>query len=364
MSDWMSRLTKNFGDIATDMPSIKDSVLPFGSPSLNWAVGNGGIPEGKGVCFYGPESAGKSLMAQLMLIEIQKKHADGIVMWFDAEYSFNKDWFAKLGGDVNRLIVRQSNDPTKIFDYIWGEMHELLQDGAPIKGMVIDSIKSILYPGDIKEVSTKITMGGSGAKYLGPAFKRILPVVREFNITTGLVQQVYEQLDPMKAMRNPYLIPDGRSLKHWCDLMLEVTKIETKKGSLVDGKNMMGSDAQVGHTVRVKCKKNRVGAPARVAQFKLNYEEGIVDVGEELFDLAESLGVVYHPISASTGRPSNMLWAFGEHPHVKGKDNMIQAISDDIVLYSAIIDACTGVNEEAVTARNEIIGVELNDDDI
>lgn len=364
MSDWMKKLTKDFGSVAADLPSPKDSVLSFDSPSLNWAVGNSGITEGKAVCFYGPESSGKSLMAQQLLIEIQKKHTDGIVVWFDAEYSFNKDWFAKLGGDTSRLIVRQTNDPVKIFDYIYGEMYELLQDGAPIKGIAIDSIKSILYPGDVKDVSTKITMGGAGAKYLGPALKRILPPIREYGITTALVQQVYEQLDPMKAMRNPYLIPDGRALKHFADYMLEVTKVETKKGALVDGKNMMGSDAQVGHLVRVKCKKNRVGAPARVAQFKLNYEEGIVDTGAELFELAESLGIVYHPTSATTGRPNNMMWAFGSHPHVKGRDNMIECISNDIVLYSAIIDACMGAGEEAVSARNEELGVELNDDDI
>jgi len=138
-----------------------------------------------------------------------------------------------MGGDVNRCIVRQTNDPEKIFDFIYGEMYEMLQDGAPIKGIAIDSIKSICYPGDIKDKSTKVTMGGSGAKYLGSALKRILPPIREFGVTTALIQQVYEEIDPMLAMANPYKIPDGRALKHFCDYMLEVTKIENKKSKVI-----------------------------------------------------------------------------------------------------------------------------------
>lgn len=356
MSDWMSKLTKKFGEVASNLPSPKDSVIALPSPSLNWAMGNGGVVEGKAICFYGPESSGKSLLAQLTLIEIQKKYPDAIVMWFDAEYSFSKDWFAKLGGDLDRLVVYATNDPEKIFDFMWNDVYEMLQDGMPLKGVCIDSIKSILYPGDIKDVSTKITMGGSGAKYLGPALKRLLPVIREFDVTTCLVQQVYEELDPMKAMRNPYKLPDGRALKHFCDYMMEVTKSETKKNIVTDGKNIMGSDAQIGHKVRAKIKKNRTGAPARVAEFTLRYDTGIVDIGSELFDLAKSLGVVYHPLSASTGKPNNMMWQFGDQEPVKGEQNMRDLITNDFLLSQAIISECNGASDDTIQKRNEELG--------
>ena len=362
---WMTQLTKSFGKAAEDMPSMADSVISLPSPSLNWALGNGGIVEGKGICFYGPESAGKSLLALLALIEIQKKYTDGIVAWFDAEFSFNKDWFAKLGGDLSRLVVYETNDPTKIFDFIYGDLYEMLQDGMPLKAICIDSVKSILYPGDIKEESTKITMGGSGAKYLGPVLKRILPVVREFGITTCLIQQVYEELDPMKAMRNPYKLPDGRALKHFCDYMIEVTKIETKKGSLVSGKSIIGSDAQIGHRVRCKAKKNRTGAPARVAEFSLQYDTGIVNQGDELFELAKSLGVITHPINPSTGKESIQMWQFGDMDPVRGQDNMRDLVQNDFMVFEAVSRACGNAGDDAVAGRNSELGVvDVSTDDV
>ena len=360
MSKWMTQLTKDFGGVmAADLPDLQVISLP--SPSLNWAVGNGGIYEGKAVTFYGPESGGKSLLSLLTMIEIQKADSNAIVAWFDAEYSFNKDWFAKLGGDLTRLVVYQTNDPVKIFDFMWTDMLIMLQDGMPLRGMVIDSVKSILYPGDVKATSTDLTMGGSGAKYLGPTLKRLLPVIRDYNITTCLVQQVTEEIDGYKKLANPWVVPDGRALKHFSDYMCEVTKVESKAGKMTEGKNMMNSDQQVGHKVRVKIKKNRAGAPARVAEFNLHYDHGIVDTENELFDLAKSLGVIFHPMSPTTGRPSNMMWQFGDMDPVKGEANMKAAIGGDIVMYSAIIDACYGVTDDAsIAARNEELGIDMD----
>ena len=363
---WMSKLTKDFGTIAADMPSPTDSVISLPSPSFNWAVGNGGMTEGKAVCFFGPESGGKSLLMQLSLIQIQKKYEDGIVIVFDAEYSFNKDWFAKLGGDVNRLIVRQTNDPLKIFDYMSpeGELKEMLQDGAPIKAVAIDSVKSIRYPKDVKSKTTDLTMGGGGASYLGSALKGVLPVIREFNITTFLVQQVYEEMDQYKKMANPWIVPDGRALKHFCDYMIQVERLETKAGRIEEGKDIAGNAYQVGHVVRCKCKKNRVGAPYRVAQFSLSYKEGIIDTGNELFDLAKSLGVVYHPTNQETGKVNNQMWAVGDHDPIRGEANMRKFVVTNPGVQSEIIEALGGVSQESIDAHNEEMKMEDIDVDL
>ncbi|NJO52549.1 MAG: DNA recombination/repair protein RecA [Leptolyngbyaceae cyanobacterium RM2_2_4] len=268
---WMSQLTKDFGKVASEMAVKKESIISMPSPSLNWAVGNGGILEGKALCLYGPESGGKSLLMQLMIKEIQRRDPEAIAVLFDAEYSFNSEWFRKLGGDPDRLYVRQTNDPLKIFDYIATDLLSMIQDGMPVKALAIDSVKSILYPKDQKKQTTDLTMGGGGASYLGPALKLILPVIREHNLTTLMVQQVYEELDPMKALANPYKVPDGRALKHFCDYMLEVTRIENKASKLFDDSIAeLGSKTnkmQVGHAVKVKVKKNRCGAPYRTAIF-------------------------------------------------------------------------------------------------
>lgn len=360
---WMTQLTSDFGKVAADMETKAESIIKMPSPSLNWAVGNGGILEGKALCLYGPESGGKSLLMQLMIKEIQHRDPEAIGVLFDAEYSFNAEWFKKLGGDPNRLVVRQTNDPLKIFDYIAGDLLQMLQDGAPIKALAIDSVKSILYPKDQKKQTTDLTMGGGGASYLGPALKLILPVIREHNLTTLLVQQVYEELDPMKALSNPYKIPDGRALKHFCDYMLETTRIENKASKLFDDNvGELGSKTnkmQVGHSVKVKVKKNRCGAPYRTAIFKLNYTEGIIDTVRELVDLAVSLGIVFHPISEKTGKPSNAYWQFAEYDKINGFDNFVAFVEENPKVAQEIEAACNQSTDEQSEKRND----EVNDED-
>lgn len=364
MSNWMSKLTKDFGAVAEDMALNTEKVISMPSPSLNWAVGNGGIIEGKALCLYGPESGGKSLLMQLMIKEIQRRDPEAIAVLFDAEYSFNKEWFQKLGGDPSRLVVRQTNDPLKIFDWIEKDLQAMIQDGAPVRALAIDSVKAIRYPKDHKKQSTDLTMGGGGASYLGPALKAILPVIRENNLTTLMVQQVYEELDPMKALANPYKLPDGRALKHFCDYMLEVTRIDAKKGKIFDdAKGELGSSVnklQIGHEVKVKVKKNRTAAPFRTARFKLTYNDGIVDTVNELVDLAVSLGVVFHPLSASSGKPNAQAWQIGEHDQVRGLDNFKAWVADNPNVVDEMAAACNDSTNAQSEKRNE----QLNSDDV
>jgi recombination protein RecA len=338
---WMKTLTSDFGKAAELLPSFKEMTIPTPSPSLNWAL-SGGFVESKAYLFYGPEQSGKSLLSQLGLIEIQKKFPESIQIVFDAEYSFNKDWFVKLGGDPTRVVVRQTNDPVKIFDYMWTEMLEALQEGAPIKAVMIDSIKSILYPKDLKKVSTDFVQGGTGANYLPSALKRILPVLREYHITSFAVQQVSENMDMYTKARNPYVLPDGRSLKHWADLMLQVDKIETKDTIVSRNEDITGNDLQIGHKVRVKVKKNRTGAPARVAQFTLDYEKGIINKEREILDLAKSLNIMRHPENPETGLENKLYWVFGNYDQVKGEENFVKWATSTPGMIDEVYAACLG----------------------
>lgn len=353
VNKWMKRLEGDFAKVASDMDKPSDKVIELASPSFNWAVGNGGITEGKAVCFFGPESSGKSLLSQLVLIKLQEKYPESIQILVDAEFSFNPVWFQKLGGDLDRLLVKQTNDPVEIFDWIEKDILEMLQEGAPINGLMIDSVKSIRYPGDIKAKTTDISMGGSGAKYLGSALKGLLPIIRTYNITTLLIQQVYEEMDAYKKMNNPWVIPDGRSLKHFCDYMLQVERVDTKAGRLEEGTTIAGGALQVGHKVRVKGKKNRVGAPYRVAEFTLRYDSGIVNTEEEIYELGKSLGVIYHPISAETGKANNMSWAFANYPHVKGETNMKFFITSNRKVLDEVYKACLVADDSALESRNK-----------
>jgi RecA/RadA recombinase len=262
-------------------------------------------------------------------------------VWFDAEFSFNLPLFVKIGGDASRLVVRKTNDPLKIFDYIGGELLEMLQEGAPIKGIVIDSIKAIRYP---KETNMKQTtdqkMGGTGASYLPSTLKLILPVIAEYNLLTFFIQQVTMEIDPMKALRNPYVITEGKALKHSADLMLEIVKLDTKAGVIESGENIHGGAQQTGHKVRVKVKKNRLGAPARTAQFTWHYDRGVIDTAVEIFELAKSLGVIFHPKNPETGKENNMMWQFGNHSPIKGEANMLAHVQQSASLQAEVLAAC------------------------
>jgi RecA/RadA recombinase len=261
----------------------------------------------------------------------------------------------KLGGDPDRLVVRQTNDPTKIFDYIYGELYELLQEGMPLKAIMIDSIKNIAFPKDIKDVSTNMVQGGSGAAYLGPVLKRIMPVIREFHVTTILIQQIYEEMDQYKKLRNPYIVPDGRALKHFCDYMVQIDKIDKKDSIVESGKTLIGTEQQIGHKVRLKVKKNRVGKPYRIAEFTLLYASGIANVANELYDLAKSLSIIYHPVNEE-GRANPQMWQFGNYDPIRGEDNMRQFVVGDVKVQQEMMLACESASEDAIKARSQAIG--------
>lgn len=340
MSKWLSKLTQDFGTIAAALNKELPPVVPTRSPSLNWATAVGGFQPGKISVLYGPESAGKSLLAMMAIADYQKKDADSIFVWFDAEFSFNLPLFVKVGGDPTRLVVRKSNDPLKIFDYIGGELLEMLQEGAPIKGIVIDSIKAIRYP---KEANMKQTtdqkMGGTGASYLPSALKLVIPVIAEHNLMTFFIQQVTMEIDPMKALRNPFVITEGRALKHAADLMLEIVKLDTKNGVLESGETITGAAQQTGHKVRVKVKKNRLGTPARMAQFTYHYDNGIVDTDVEVFELAKSLGIIFHPKNPETGKENTQMWQFGSYDPIRGEANMLAFVKSSKKVQEEIINS-------------------------
>jgi len=364
-NDWLTKLCGEFGKVASDVQSTEE-IIRMPSPSLNFALGNGGIAEGKVVISYGPESAGKSLVSYLGLIAVQKKYPDGLVMIFDAEYAFMKEHFKKLGGDLNRTIVIQTNNPLKIFDYIFNDVYQMLQDGAPLKAIMIDSFRSIAYPKDTnKKESTSMIQGGTGAAYLPSALKRILPVIREYNVTLFGVQQVAEEMDQYKKMSNPYTLPDGRALKHFADLLLEVTKVETKDNIITSGTNFMGNDQQVGHKVRVKVKKNRLGVPARIAEFTLNYLIGVVNTDDEIVELAKTLSVISHPVNPETGKVNAQMWQFKNYPSVRGEDNMKKWVLSNPDVLKEVEQACYEVSDDSVIEqRNQAFAPATVDIDV
>jgi hypothetical protein len=134
--------------------------------------------------------------------------------------------------------------------------------------------------------------------------------------------------------------------------MAQVDKLETKDGVVEIGENMVGGASQVGHKVRVRFKKNRVAAPYRTAQFTLSYDSGIVDVGNEIFDLAKSLGVIYHPVNPETGKENPQMWKFGDHDPVRGEANIRQTVNASDKMQAEIIETCNRASDDLIQSRN------------
>jgi recombination protein RecA len=346
---WISQLVADFGVIAEDLSAAVPKSVPTRSPSLNWATGNNGFQPGKITILFGPESVGKSLLAYMAVADVQRSDPEALFVWFDAEFSFNLPLFKKMGGDPQRLIVRKTNDPLLIFDWIGKEMLEMLQDGAPIRGIIIDSIKAIRYPKEVNmKQTTDQTMGGSGSKYLPSALKLVIPVIAQYNLLTFFIQQATLEIDSMKAMRNPYVMTEGRALRHAADLLLEITKLDTKNGVVEDGnKTITGAANQTGHKVRIKVKKNRLGPPARMAEFTWHYELGMIDQDREVFELAKSLDVISHPINPDTGKANVQMWTFANYTPIRGEENMFKWVQEGgKSLQADIYAACCQVHPD------------------
>jgi hypothetical protein len=168
------------------------------------------------------------------------------------------------------------------------------------------------------------------------------------------------EMDPMKALRNPYTITEGKALKHAADLMLEIVKLDTKNGVLESGETITGAAQQTGHKVRIKVKKNRLGIPARMAQFTWHYEHGVIDTASEIFELGKSIGVIFHPINANTGKENVQMWQFGNYDPIRGEENIKQFVIASKKVQDEIMDACNKHQDHY--AALDAAGVVIDDD--
>lgn len=349
MTDWYSKIKKmHQGMIAEDMESVKTNILPLPSPSLNWALG-GGFVFGKITTVYGPEQSGKSLLAQLAIAELHKKDSKAWAIWYDAEYSIDKDYCKKLGIDLSRLWIIQSNEPKNIFDHFYDTVGAMIQEGFPLKIMVIDSVKSIQGPKEAALESVEKHVMGDVSQLLPKAFKRILGTIRTNKILTILVQQVTEEFDERLRRRGvKWHVPSGQALKHASDQMILLEKVEAKASKMFDEtyKNIQKLPIQIGHTVRAKVEKNRTDCPHLVAEFRLKYGVGVVDVALEIATLAVSLGIVTKP-NVST-------YCFKD-VKIHGFDKFVEKIKSQPELYIALEKAIKEF--DVFASKDESIGM-------
>jgi RecA/RadA recombinase len=330
---WMAMLKKH--DHAVDYNNLKkaENVFQSPSPGINYLFGKKqGILPGYTALIYGPPKSGKSLFALAFAGQLHKDDPDAIVLHFDTEYRKTVDTWAKVFGiDMDRIQSYATNNPVEIFDFIANDVKAMLQQGAPIKMIIIDSLAMIQDPKEAnKEVSTDFTIGGAAA-YLGPAMKMIIPVIREFNVASIICQHVRMNMDPNKAKYYPYIIPGGTALKHSIEYWMFCQKIDSKDTKTFDSdaRDGSGNPIQTGHMIRVKMEENSLGPQNRAVEVALSYKEGIVNQHVEIAELAKNMGIVE--------RPTNSSYVFENQKWV-GADNFALAIKADEELKNKLIE--------------------------
>jgi recombination protein RecA len=277
-----------------DIPAISTTSL-----SLDAAVGVGGVPRGRIVEIYGPESSGKTTLALHIVAEAQK--AGGVAAYLDAEHAMDADYAGKLGVDIDQLLISQPDSGEQAL-----EIAEALVRSNGVDVIVIDSVAALVPRAElVGEMGDSLP--GLLARLMSQALRKLTAIVSQSNTCFIFINQIREKIGVMFG--SPETTTGGRALKFYSSLRLDIRRI----GAIKDG------DRVVGNRTKVKVAKNKVAPPFRECEFDIMYGEGISREGD-LLDLA----VVQRAVEKSGAWFSYKGERLGQ-----GRENAKQALKDN-----------------------------------
>ena len=302
---------------------VKVEAIPTGSLALDIATGVGGIPRGKIIEIFGPESSGKTTLALHVIAEAQKR--GGIAVFIDAEHALDPKYAQKIGVDVDNLYISQPDYGEQALEIA----ESLLRSGA-VDVIVIDSVAA-LVPKDELEGEIGEAHVGKQARLMAQALRKLKSLAHNANAAVIFINQLREKIGVMFG--NPETTPGGRALKFFADMRLDVRRV----GDAKEGDNRVGS------RVRVKVVKNKLAPPFKEAEFDMIYGEGICKLCD-LIDTASELGVI---------KKSGAWYSYGETRLGQGRDQAKKFLQENPELAQEIEKKVREVAKIACTDTQE-----------
>lgn len=296
------------------------AFIPTGSLSLDLALGVGGVPRGRVIEIFGPESSGKTTVALHIIAEAQKR--GGFAAFIDAEHALDPQYATNLGVNLDELLVSQPDTGEQAL-----EIAEALVRSNAIDVLVIDSVAALVPRAEIEGEMGDAHVGLQ-ARLMSQALRKLSGVISKSRTCAIFINQIREKVGVMFG--NPEVTPGGRALKFYSSVRLDVRRIESLK---------IGSDQIIGNRTRVKVVKNKVAPPFKIAEFDILYGKGVSAEGS-LIDLGLEHNVI---------NKSGAWYSYGEERMGQGRENVREFLKDN-----------PKVSREIETKVREMAGLPLN----